>query len=344
MRKRHCPEPSVWNSSFTVARAPQPTFAIRRMAVHDILFLHDDPALFAEYDRRFGDRYRTKRSGSHLPQRFVDLYETAAKGVAPKSEYIAYQSIDTLLSLQQPHTDHPAEMTFYLVGQAKELLFKLVYEEICAARLSLVVDEADKAAWNLRRAAKALGPLTTTWDVLSGISPAEFNAFRDQLGSASGIDSFMYRMLEFTLGRKSESMARRHADVVGVSESVHRALHRSSVYDEALELLHRRGLLAGASGDGAWEPEAARQAWARVYQEHGPASDLFRLGETLVDLAHAFSRWRSLHLLLVERTIGNKPGTGGTTGIDWLRQAAEHRFFPELWEARSVLPSGAPPW
>ncbi|MEV8123802.1 tryptophan 2,3-dioxygenase family protein [Streptomyces sp. NPDC085944] len=238
----------------------------------------------------------------------------------------------------------PVEMTFYLIGQAKELLFKLVHEEVSAARLALVVDRADEATWNLRRATAALGSLTTTWDVLAGISPAEFNAFREHLGAASGIDSYMYRMLEFALGRKSEAMARRHADVAGVSESVHRALFRSSVYDEALGLLERRGLLDDGSGDGAPATEAARRAWARVYDEHGPSSDLFRLGETLMDVAHAFSQWRALHLLLVERTIGNKPGTGGTTGIDWLRQAAEHRFFPELWEARSLLSSSSAAW
>lgn len=342
-----CPEPSVWNSSFKVSRAPQPAFAVRRMALHDILFLHDDPELFVHYEKRFGERYQAGRSGRHLPQRFVDLHDSATQSGsegAPKSEYIDYQSIDTLLSLQRPHTDQPAEMTFYLIGQAKELLFKLVYEEVSAARLALIVDQADEATWNLRRATAALGSLTTAWDVLAGISPAEFNAFREHLGAASGLDSYMYRMLEFALGRKSEVMARRHADVAGVSASVHRALFRSSVYDEALGLLERRGLLDGGSGDGAPAAEASRRAWARVYHEHGPSSDLFRLGETLMDVAHAFSRWRALHLLLVERTIGNKPGTGGTTGIDWLRQAAEHRFFPELWEARSLLPSSTAAW
>ncbi|WP_381560723.1 tryptophan 2,3-dioxygenase [Streptomyces eurythermus] len=339
-----CPEPSVWNTAFAVSRAPRPLFAIRRMALHDILFLHDDPRLFAAYDHRFGDQYSDARSSAHLPRRFVQLHEAAKKRGSAKTEYIDYQSIDILLSLQHPRTGHPAEMTFYLIGQAKELLFKLVYEEVSAARLALVVDQADEASWNLRRAAVALGLMARTWDVLAAISPAEFNAFREQLGSASGIDSYMYRMLEFSLGRKSEAMARRHADVAGVAESVHRALYRSSLYDEALGLLHRRGVLPGDTGDGARDTDAVRRAWARVYQEHGPASDLFRLGETLMDVAHAFGRWRSLHLLLVERTIGNKPGTGGTTGVGWLRQSAEHRFFPELWEARSVLPAGAPPW
>ncbi|GHC89744.1 hypothetical protein GCM10007079_35480 [Nocardiopsis terrae] len=339
----HCPEPGVWNPSFTVSRSPRPLFAIRYMALHDILFLHADPELFAEYDRRFGDRYEG-HSRTHLPSRFVELYEAAKNGGRTRTEYIDYQSIDVLLSLQRPHTAHPAEMSFYLVGQAKELLFKLVYEEVSAARLALVVDEADNASWNLRRAATALDLLARTWDVLATISPAEFNAFREQLGSASGIDSYMYRMLEFALGRKSDSMARRHAEVPGVAESVYRELHRSSVYDEALGLLHRRGLLTDGAEAGEWHPDALRQAWVRVYEAHGPSSDLFRLGETLMDLAHAFSRWRSLHLLLVERTIGNKHGTGGTTGVDWLRRSADHRFFPELWEARSILPMGAPLW
>ncbi|MFE5898201.1 tryptophan 2,3-dioxygenase [Streptomyces sp. NPDC056488] len=336
----HCPEPSVWNPLFPVSRAPEPLFAIRHMALHDILFLHGSSSLFDEYDRRFGRHYNNERSAAHLPQRFVDLYEAAKGKGREKSEYIAYQSIDALLSLQQPHTSHPAEMTFYLVGQAKELLFKLVYEEITSVRLSLVIDHPDEASWSLRRASSAMGMLTQAWDVLARISPAEFNAFREELGSASGIDSYMYRMVEFTLGRKSESMARRYASVPGVSESVHRTLHSSSVYDETLELLRRRGLL-GADEHSA---EAVRGAWAHIYREHGPSSDVFRLGEALMDFAHGFGRWRSLHLLLVERTIGNKAGTGGTTGVDWLRRSADHRFFPELWEARSDLEPGLPSW
>ncbi|MFF2173394.1 tryptophan 2,3-dioxygenase [[Kitasatospora] papulosa] len=339
-----CPEPSAWNASFPVSRAPHPLFAIRRMALHDILFLHESPESFSEYDSRFGNRYSDSRSRAHLPQRFVDLYGSATRSDAPKTAYIEYQSIDTLLSLQRPHTGQPAEMTFYLAGQAKELLFKLVHEEVAAARLSLVTDRADEAAWNLRRAAIALDVLAKTWDILAAISPAEFNSFREQLGSASGIDSYMYRILEFSLGRKSEALARRHADVAGVTEGVYRALHQSSLYDEALGLLHRRGLLTGDPGEGHWAADARMRAWAHVYRESGPSNELFRFAETLMDLAQAFSRWRSLHLLLVERIIGNKPGTGGTTGVDWLRRSAAHRFFPELWEARSVLSPGAPPW
>ncbi|MFJ9655744.1 tryptophan 2,3-dioxygenase [Streptomyces microflavus] len=339
-----CPEPSTWNPSFPVSRAPRPLFAIRQMALHDILFLHSNPDFFAQYESRFGDRYKDARSRAHLPRRFVELHSSATQKRNPTTEYIEYQSIDILLSLQRPHTDHVAEMTFYLSGQAKELLFKMVYEEVAAARLSLVTDRADEAAWGLRRAAIALEVLAKMWDILAAISPAEFNSFREELGEASGIDSYMYRMMEFSLGRKSESLARRHAGVPGVAEDVFRALHQSSLYDEALGLLNRRGLLPETPRDGVWATDARLRAWARIYEESGPSSDLFRFSETLMDLAQAFSRWRALHLLLVERTIGNKAGTGGTTGVEWLRRSADHRFFPELWEARSVLSPGVPPW
>ncbi|GAA1345203.1 tryptophan 2,3-dioxygenase [Saccharothrix algeriensis] len=328
-----CAEPAVWNPVFPVSRSPEPLFAVRRMAFHDILFLHGNPGLFAEYRKRFGDRY--DQPGAHVPEAFTRLHDLARHRGSGRGEYVDYQSVDVLLSLQQPHTDHPAELAFYLTGQVKELLFKLLHEQARAVRLDLAADRVDDAAWGLRRLAAALDVLTRVWDVPATLSPAEFAAFRDRLGGASGVDSYMYRMAEFALGRKSPALAARHLPVPGVAEDVYRALHDSSVHDEALALLARRGLLA----DGA-DSAAVAAAWAAVYRAAGPSDDLFRLAEALMDVAQGFSRWRALHLLVVERTIGAKPGTGGTSGVDWLRGAADHRFFPELWHARTLLPGG----
>lgn len=329
-----CPQSAVWNQAFMVSRSPVPLFVVRSMALHDILFLHGDPLLFAAYEQRFGDRYTGGET--HVPDAFAELYRSSRTLGTGSGAYIDYQNIDVLLSLQHPHTTQPAEMTFYLIGQVKELLFKLVYEQVSASRLSLVTDAVDEATWGLRRAAAALELLGRTWDVLRALSPGEFASFRQQLGEASGIDSYMYRMTEFSLGRKSSAMARRFADVPGVGGMVFAALRRSSVHDEALGLLRRRGLLAGAV-DGTWDPAAVRQAWASMYRTHGPDSDLFRLAEALMDVAESFGRWQALHLLLVERVIGTQRGTGGTNGVGWLRRSADYRFFPELWEARDHL-------
>ncbi|WP_345945062.1 tryptophan 2,3-dioxygenase [Streptomyces albus subsp. chlorinus] len=263
---------------------------------------------------------------------------------AGTTPYIDYQSIDVLLSLQHPRSAEPAEVPFYVLGQVKELLFKLLYEELVRVRSLLDADEVRQAVWVLRRVHREAGLLCSTWDVLGSLAPTEFNAFRDSLGQASGLQSYMYRMVEYILGNKDPQLARAHLGVPGVADQVRRALEEPSVYDAALALLARRGApLTAATLERdparAHEPsEEAERAWARVYAEGGgPDDELFRLAEALVDVAEAMCRWRSLHLLTVERIIGTKPGTGGTHGVRWLRRVSEHRFFPELWSARGRL-------
>ncbi|UNZ18269.1 tryptophan 2,3-dioxygenase family protein [Streptomyces sp. 891-h] len=258
--------------------------------------------------------------------------------------YIDYQSIDVLLSLQQPRSDEPAELPFYVLGQVKELLFKLLYEELTRVRALLEQDEVRQATWVLRRVHREAGLLCSTWDVLGSLAPTEFNAFRDSLGQASGLQSYMYRMVEYVLGNKDPRLARPHLGVPGVAEQVRRALDEPSVYDAALALLARRGAaLPPALLERDWsqpyEPsEAAELAWAGVYAKgSAPDEELFWLAEALADVAEAMCRWRSLHLLTVERIIGTKPGTGGTHGVAWLRRVSEHRFFPDLWAARGRL-------
>jgi tryptophan 2,3-dioxygenase len=329
-------EPAALNPGFPVSRSPEPLFAVRHMALHDILFLHGSPPMFAQYRKRFDHFYH--RADRPVPETYRRLYAMAQQRGEGRSEYIDYQSIDILLSLQNPHTDHPAEMSFYLSGQVKELLFKLLHEQARAVRVELASDHVDEAIWGLRRLRAALDALTRLWDVLGTLSPTEFNAFREQLGGASGIDSYMFRMVEFILGRKSAALASRYASIPGVAEDVYRSLHDSSVYDEALAVLVRQGLLASdAAAAASRDADAVTAAWADVYRRHGPSDAVFRLAEALVDVADGFARWRALHLLTAERMIGSKPGTGGTDGVAWLRKSAEHRFFPELWAARTLL-------
>lgn len=339
----NCAEPAVLNAAFPVSRSPEPLFAIRRIAQHDILFLHANPAMFAEYKRRFGELYN--RPDHPMPKNYVRLYEMAENRGNGRSSYIDYQSIDVLLSLQQPNTDHPSEMSFYISGQVKELLFKLMFEQARTVRLDLAADRIEEALWGLRRLTAALDVLTRMWDLLGTLAPTEFNTFRDQLTNASGTDSYMFRMVEFSLGRKLEKLADRFKEIPGIGEDVYRAYHDSSVYDEALFLLVRQGLLAKeAVSIEKRDTTAVTEAWAELYRQYGPSNPLFRLAEALMDVAEGFGRWRALHLLSVERMIGSKTGTGGTEGIAWLRRSAEHRFFPELWDARTLLSSGAAPF
>ncbi|MFI1910756.1 tryptophan 2,3-dioxygenase family protein [Streptomyces microflavus] len=333
-----CPEPAYWNPSFAVSRSPLPLVAIRHMAFHDILFLHADPVLFAEYQRRFGNRYE---SGKKVSREFRELYTRALRLPAPTgNSYIDYQSITLLHALHQPRTVHQAESSFYLAGQAKEILFSLVLGEVRAAQEGIVSDDLGRSSWHLRRATAGLRLLSEFWDLLSTLSPAEFHSFRNALGSASGLGSYKYRVLEFALGVASSSIAAAYEGVPGVETEVYRAMHDASLYDDALDLLVRLRLLSARDMWPDRDLPAVREAWASIYREETISSGLLGWAESLMDLAQAFGRWRWLHLLTVERIIGYKPGTGGTTGVEWLRHVASQHAFPELWEARSLLEGG----
>lgn len=264
--------------------------------------------------------------------------------------YMDYGRVEELLSLQHPRTDAPAEMTFYILGQqVNELMFKLLYVELSRARAQIHGDDLPGAIWTLRRVASLQRAHLGTWEVLGELTPDEYNAFRDSLGEASGFQSYGYRKLEFILGNKVPGMARPHRRVPNVYPEVLEALRSPSLYDEAIRLLKRRG--ADIPDEVADRPDfsepytphdAVENAWAWVYGAPCPCAELYLLGEALMEVAFRFSRWRYTHLLTVERLLGTKPGTGGTSsGVGWLRRIAEHRFFPELWSVRTRLgPAG----
>jgi len=259
-----------------------------------------------------------------------------------RSPYLDYEHIDVLLSLQQPRTDSRAEMCFYIMGQVKELLFKLLYVEFRSVRDDLAADRVADALWTLRRIQPVQRLLVNSWDVLRSLSPTEFNEFRDALGAASGLQSFMYRRLEFILGNKSAGMVRPHAGVPEIADELTADLMSPSVYDAAIAMLCRRGapiprthLERDPSTPYCPHP-AVERAWVEVYSG-GFDTEPRLLAEALMDVAYHFSRWRAVHLLVVERMIGGKPGSGASNGLKWLRRAAEHRFFPELWSARDQL-------
>jgi tryptophan 2,3-dioxygenase len=257
--------------------------------------------------------------------------------------YIDYESIDTLLSLQHPRSGTHDEMTFYIMGQVKELLFKLLHHELLAAQQHIRTDELAAAFDDFRRIVRVQELLVSTWDVLSTLTPNEFNAFRDHLGTASGFQSYMYRHLEFLLGNKVASLLRPHRRVAAVYPQLEAALHAPSIYDDAVALLARRGHAVDASAlqrdwSQQYQPNASvEDAWLAVYRDPRADNDLYVLAEHLMDVADRFKQWRYRHLISVERILGRKPGTGGTDGVGWLRRITEHDFFPELWSVRTRL-------
>lgn len=251
--------------------------------------------------------------------------------------YIDYQSIDVLLSLQHPRSEGYDEMCFFVMGQVKELLFRGLHFELVNAKRQLEADEIDNAIHILERATAYVVYITSSWDLLSTISTEGFNQFRDTLGTASGQLSFMYRHVEFVLGNKSEQLARAHDNVPHVWPAMEQALRSPSLYDEVIALLARNGHAIDAGAlDRDWSQPyhpnpSVEEAWRAVFAQPSTSNPLYRLGQTLLELDEKFSLYRWRHFVSVERIIGYKPGTGGSSGVAWLDAVTRHRFFPEIW-------------
>lgn len=275
-------------------------------------------------------------------------YTAQATGGAPlvdfagsSNPYVDYQSIDLLLSLQHPRSQGYDETCFFIMGQVKELLFKALHFELYNAQLQIRANEVGNALEILLRAKAQCEYIGRSWDVLSTITPDGFNQFRNSLGTASGQLSFMYRHVEFILGNRNARLASAFRSMPHVWPALEQALNSPSLYDEVIALLARRGLAIDSAAlqrdwAQAYAPnDSVEAAWFQVYGEPTPGNELYRLGETLVQLADAMSQYRWRHFVSVQRIIGLKPGTGGSAGVGWLRHITEHRFFPELWSIRT---------
>jgi len=257
--------------------------------------------------------------------------------------YGSYLKLDPLLHLQQPQSRSHDETLFIVIHQASELWLKLCLHELEAARSAITRDEVRPALKMLARVIGAQSVLTQSWQVLQTMTPSDYMSFRDDLGTSSGFQSHQYRLLEFMLGNKSAAHVELHAGHPEAHAVLSEALPRSSLYDEALRLLARRGFaVPTASLDRDFtQPYAAsadvESAWERVYRDTDTHWDLYEFAEKLVDLEERMQQWRFGHLRTVERIIGRKPGTGGTPGVPYLARVLEQRFFPELFSLRTVL-------
>ena len=204
-------------------------------------------------------------------------------------------------------------------------------------------DELSPAFKMLARVSRILEQLVHAWDVLATMTPPEYSAIRPHLASSSGFQSWQYRCIEFMLGNKNAAMLKPHAHRPDLLAKVEAAYRAPSLYDEALRLLARRGLpLPADHVERDWTrpyaaSDAVEQAWLTVYRDPDSHWDLYQLGEELVDLEDAFRLWRFRHVTTVERIIGFKRGTGGTSGVGYLRKMLDVVLFPELWKLRTDL-------
>lgn len=256
-------------------------------------------------------------------------------------EYVSYAHMDELHELQQPRSDARGELNFILLSHVKELLFRAVIDDLDSARKALEHDDVADACVALSRATRTQRVLVACWESLNGMSVDEFVAFRDVLGNASGVQSFAYRTLEFVMGNRPA------AQVEAVRQDGHPLLRAElatpSLYDVVLRHLARQGFAIPTSclqrgPEEQHEPSSkVEDVWLEIYREPARHREPHRLCECLLEVAYQFSHWRATHLLVVERMLGGKSGTGGTDGVAWLRTISEHRFFPELWTFRSRL-------
>jgi tryptophan 2,3-dioxygenase len=257
--------------------------------------------------------------------------------------YDRYVEASVLHSLQRTRTDDPGEMSFLVVSQIMELYFRLTDFEIHEAQERLRAGEIWASLAPLRRAALHLEGLDAGWRSLSWMTPADFDRFRGRLGEASGMQSAMYRRLEFRLGLKSAALIR----LFNRDESVHRSLVRAlgapSVWDDTIAVLARHGhaiprtvLDRDFSVDCPPHP-AVEAAWVEVYRDSRPDNQLRLLGDALTEVAERFGEWRYHHLGAVRRAMGAKPGTGGSSGLGWLERSMARVVFPELWSARTHM-------
>lgn len=257
--------------------------------------------------------------------------------------YGDYLGLETLLSAQRPLSGAHDETLFIVIHQASELWIKLCLHEVCGAIRQIRKDELGPAFKMMARVGRVQALLIQSWEILSTMTPFDYASFRESLGKASGFQSFQYRMLEFRLGNKNAAMARVFDANKAVAKQVRAALTEPSLYDESLALLARRGLAipkAKLKRDFSKPYEAddrVTEAWRKVYRDTTKHWELYELAEKLVDLEYRFHLWRFSHMKTVERIIGAKKGTGGTSGVSYLKKALELTFYPELWAVRSEI-------
>ena len=259
--------------------------------------------------------------------------------------YADYLELDTLLAAQHPRSDppHHDELLFIVQHQTTELWLKLILHELRAVRAYLDADRVHHALKSLARVKHIQRTLIEQWSVLATLTPNEYAEFRGRLGSASGFQSAQYRAVEFILGNKNEHMLRVFTSDQAAFAVLSQLLDEPSVYDAFLRFLARRGLnipeeVLQRDVRRAWVMQPGLiPAFRSIYDAVDRAYDLYEACESLVDVEDNFQVWRFRHLRVVQRTIGFKTGTGGSSGVRFLQKALDLTFFPELYAVRTEI-------
>ncbi len=257
--------------------------------------------------------------------------------------YGEYLNLDKLLSSQQRLSGHHDEMLFIIIHQVSELWMKLILHELNTAIDLIEKDELPEAFKMLARVSKTQTQIIQAWDVLSTLTPAEYMEFRDSLGRASGFQSYQNRLIEFALGYKQPHILKIYEKDPELASDLEVAFRAPGIYDVAIRALSRAGFTINPEllerdfsvtykGD-----SSVADAWLEVYRNVDDYWNLYQLAEKLVDIEDSHQQWRFRHMKTVERIIGFKMGTGGSSGVNYLKSVLDHQFFPELWDVRTKL-------
>ena len=260
----------------------------------------------------------------------------------PAVTYGNYLEVDRLLDLQRPRSEGPEhdELLFIVIHQVYELWFKVVLHELDRVMELLRADDAVRAQHTLKRVLTILKVLVAQVDILETMTPLEFLTFRNRLEAASGFQSDQFRQLEFILGNKSRTAIDRFGPDTRARSALEARWSAPTLWDAFLQYLKREGY--EVPDDQLRRDVTSRVAPSREIQDvliHIYRTDpkTSELCERLVDLDEGVQEWRYRHVKMVERTIGRKPGTGGSSGAEYLRSTLSSPAFPDLWEIRASL-------
>jgi tryptophan 2,3-dioxygenase len=263
--------------------------------------------------------------------------------LAGKQTYGDYLQLDRLLSAQTPRSQHHDELLFIVQHQTSELWMKLMVHELSAAVQLVQRDDLEPSFKILARVGHIQDMLFQQWSVLETLTPNEYLQFRDVLGPASGFQSYQYRAIEFLLGNKDEKSLAPHAHTPEIHVQLEKLLRAPSLYDEFLRHLARKGhpvpreVLERDVSQPYEKHPGVVAVFKRIYENTNQYWNDYEMAEKLVDMEERFQLWRFRHVMTVQRIIGFKRGTGGSSGVGFLKKALDLVFFPELWDVRTEL-------
>lgn len=276
-----------------------------------------------------------------------DAYDPTVEGAkmhfTDNMSYSDYLHLEKVLEQQCPLSDAHDELLFIIQHQTSELWMKLAIHELVAARAALIDGELSSMFKMLARVSRIFEQLNSAWDVLRTMTPADYTRFRESLSASSGFQSHQYRMIEYVLGNRNRHMLKPFAHLPEVHKALSDELTRPSFYHEVIKYLYR-SLEGSEHNCPEFDPDAPHTAhpevqarWKIVYENINEHWTLYETAEKLVDIEDYFRRWRFNHVTTVERVIGFKRGTGGTSGVSYLKRMLDVELFPDLWHLRGDL-------